>query len=694
VANLSNEIIASIEARGHVDRAEFDRLRESHSVSGREISAEIDRILDADPRLAAKHRLAAEVVARARARNDESLSWLNDYRERAVALGWKRSDLVELAAAEIRLHEKAGEQTEPGSVVPDVVPDVVRDREDSAGTPQPPPRAESGNPGRTRETGRGRGRNENGAGFSSEIPSQDADGDVDEFSLRRTILVVTAVLVLFGSGVVAFFGNDSPRVNPAEQSAWQRAENLSSVRGYQTFIEQWPNSSRVAMARDRLASLAERRAAARRQAARERQALIRRAQRYLSILGYEVEATGEMDEATRQAVAAFEQRRDLARRDIADPGFMHALEDAWRAAENDVWRQAQAEGTIEAVTRYLEAYPEARYAAAARKRIERLQTAAERRALIESIQRELVRLGRDVEVNGKLDSRTTSEIRDYRVSKGQPSDAPVDASLLTALRDLERWPPQPGETFVDCARCPPMVVIPEGEFVMGSPAGELLRAPNEGPQHRVTVSRFALARTEVTFEQYRHCVEAGACSYLPRDEGWGQGDRPVINVSMEDAGAYVRWLSDVTGRRYRLPSEAEWEYAARGGTTTRFYTGNCLNPQQANFDARRPASDCPEGNRLGKTLPVASFPPNPFGLHDMHGNVREWTLDCWNPDYEGAPTDGSAWIEGDCSRAVLRGGSWRNAEGKLRSASRTRPTGAFHNDNTGFRPAVSVGPAD
>ena len=206
----------------------------------------------------------------------------------------------------------------------------------------------------------------------------------------------------------------------------------------------------------------------------------------------------------------------------------------------------------------------------------------------------------------------------------------------------------------------------------------------------MTIPRFALARTEVTFDQYSQCVEAGACGYVPKDEGWGKGERPVINVSMEDAGAYVRWLSEISGRRYRLPSEAEWEYAARAGTTTRFHTGNCLNSLQANFDARLPTGDCPAGAQLGRTMPVASFPPNQFGLFDMLGNVQEWTLDCWNADYVGAPVDGSAWIEGDCSRAVLRGGSWRNSEGKLRSASRSRPSGAFHNDHTGFRPALSL----
>ena len=681
MTDLSRAIIASIEARGHVNRAELDQLRATYSVTGSEIAAEIDRILDADVRLAAKHRLAVELATRAKSRADESLHWLNEYRARAVGLGWNRDDLAAIVEAQTPARDRPDADNNLRS---------IPGRNDAlAEIPESPSQAAADRPG-------GPGGDDEAhdavAAASGEPPREDNDGE--EFPIRTMVLGIATALILLAVAVVMFVDSQSPRVNPAEQAAWQRAEQGASVKAYQTFIDQWPNSSRVALARDRLASLAERRAAAREQAARTQQSLIREAQQYLAILGYEVDVSGELDAATRQAITAFEQQRDLPPRDVSDPGFLRRLEDAWREAEDEIWRQVRAEGTIESLARYLEAYPEGRHTVAARRRIEQLQDAAERRELIESIQRELVRLGLDVEVSGTLDARTTRELRDYRISKGQPEDAPVDRSLLTALRDLERWPPQPGETFVDCPRCPPMVVIPEGEFVMGSPPDELLRAPNEGPQHRVSVPRFALARTEVTFDQYRHCVEAGACSYLPRDEGWGQGERPVINVSMENAGSYVRWLSDLTGKRYRLPSEAEWEYAARGGTTTQFHTGECLNSLQANFDARRPVGDCPAGDRVGKTLPVASFPPNPFGLHDMHGNVREWTLDCWNPGYEGAPTDGSAWIEGDCSRAVLRGGSWRNAAGKLRSASRTRPSGAFHNDHTGFRPAVSVGSAD
>ena len=191
--------------------------------------------------------------------------------------------------------------------------------------------------------------------------------------------------------------------------------------------------------------------------------------------------SGDFDSATREAVSAFEDRQGLARRGVIDVGLLRELETAWIAAEDEIWREARTADTAEALTRYLTAYPEGRHVAAAREAIEDLQDDAERRELIESIQRELIRLGRDVEVSGAVDARTAAEIRDYRVSSQQSENAPVDASLLTALRDLERWPPQPGDIFVDCAACPAMVVIPGGEFVMGSPPDELLRASNEGP---------------------------------------------------------------------------------------------------------------------------------------------------------------------------------------------------------------------
>jgi len=239
-----------------------------------------------------------------------------------------------------------------------------------------------------------------------------------------------------------------------------------------------------------------------------------------------------------------------------------------------------------------------------------------------------------------------------------------------------------------------MVVIPNGQFTMGSPENESEREANEGPQHRVRISTFALAKTEVTFDQWLECLNARACSNRPEDEGWGRGDRPVVNVNWNDAQDYVQWLREKTGEDYRLPSEAEWEYAARADTTTRFNTGDCIHKSQANFDGNYPALACPRGDKGWRTMPVGSLSPNAFGLYDMHGNAEEWVADCWNDSYRGAPGDGSAWMAGDCTRTVQRGGSWNDAGRALRSAARTkngpRDYRTHITGGSGFRPARSI----
>jgi formylglycine-generating enzyme required for sulfatase activity len=239
--------------------------------------------------------------------------------------------------------------------------------------------------------------------------------------------------------------------------------------------------------------------------------------------------------------------------------------------------------------------------------------------------------------------------------------------------------------FKDCASCPQMKVIPAGEFTMGSPPSEQHRGSEA--QHRVTIAyAFAVSKFEVTFAEWDACVKDGGCSgYRPDDEGWGRGKRPVMNISWENARTYVAWLGHKTGRSYRLLSESEWEYAARAGTTTPFSYGNVISPSKANYNGSIDGSNSSNLNRQ-KTTPIGSFPPNAFGLHDMHGNVSEWVEDCWHDEYDDrTPTDGSAWLQGDCGGHVVRGGSWEDYEGDLRSAARTggATSDQFYTD--GFR---------
>jgi formylglycine-generating enzyme required for sulfatase activity len=223
-----------------------------------------------------------------------------------------------------------------------------------------------------------------------------------------------------------------------------------------------------------------------------------------------------------------------------------------------------------------------------------------------------------------------------------------------------------------------MIVIPAGSFPMGSPATEKDRY-DEGPQHLVTIAKpFAVSKFEVTFADWDACVSVGGCPQVG-DSGFGQGTRPVINVSWGEAQQYVAWFSKMTGRPYRLLTEAEWEYAARAGKTTAYFWGDEIGKSNAN------CSGCGSQWDNRQTAPVGSFAPNVFGLYDMAGNVWQWVQDCYHDNYNGARTDGSAWTVGDCSRRVARGGSWNDDPLVLRSAVRDGAATADRDYHGGFR---------
>ena len=268
------------------------------------------------------------------------------------------------------------------------------------------------------------------------------------------------------------------------------------------------------------------------------------------------------------------------------------------------------------------------------------------------------------------------------------------AALKAERARLARlWPA--GKQFRDCADCPQMVVIPAGSFTMGSPPNERRRSHNEGPQHRVTIPRpFAVGRYEVTFAQWNACWSRFRCGHLPNDSGWGRGPRPVMNVNWHDAKQYVRWLSKKTGKHYRLLTEAEWEYAARAGTTGPFHFGSTISTDRANYNGTGTYGSGRKGIYRRKTVPVGRFPANAFGLHDMHGNVWEWVEDCSHKSYRGAPADGRPWTTGgNCSWRVIRGGSWHDSPRQLRSAIRlVQVKSGNRHYSLGFRIARTLTP--
>jgi len=277
-------------------------------------------------------------------------------------------------------------------------------------------------------------------------------------------------------------------------------------------------------------------------------------------------------------------------------------------------------------------------------------------------------------------------------------------NTLVPTGDLSDPKFQAGATFRDCPVCPQLVIVPAGRFVMGydsfvefedrdAPIVEPKRFAQTPARRQVTISRpFAAGKFEITFDEWDACVDAGGCGkYSPKDNGWGRGNRPASNINWHDAKLYVDWLSKHTGRSYRLLSEAEWEYAARGGSTKPYPLGNGL------------AAACESGN-IGSSIcigitgagpsPVGNFPANGFGIHDTVGNVNEWVEDCWHSTYRGAPSDGTPWIDGgDCSRRVFRSGSWNNT--RYRNVSSGARWGVEKNyrganSNTGLRVALDL----
>jgi len=228
---------------------------------------------------------------------------------------------------------------------------------------------------------------------------------------------------------------------------------------------------------------------------------------------------------------------------------------------------------------------------------------------------------------------------------------------------------KPGQVFRDRlksgAEGPEIVVIPAGKFRMGDING--IGAKHERPVHEVHIRRpFAIGRYEITFEQYDEFAKATGRK-LPNDRGWGRSHRPVIYVSWRDARNYAAWLSEQTGKRYRLPSETEWEYAARAGTETAYWWGNSYIKGMAN------CAECGSQWDFEQAAPVGSFKPNPFGLYDTAGNVWEWVEDCWHENYVGARSDGTVWGKesgGNCVRRVIRGGSYVREPDFLRSSYR------------------------
>ncbi|HLH91566.1 MAG TPA: SUMF1/EgtB/PvdO family nonheme iron enzyme [Xanthobacteraceae bacterium] len=273
----------------------------------------------------------------------------------------------------------------------------------------------------------------------------------------------------------------------------------------------------------------------------------------------------------------------------------------------------------------------------------------------------------------------------FTAAEGGPAAAPSEPDLtLSVLSPARARALGPGDSFRECARCPQMVVVPAGSFVMGSSATEPGREDSEGPQHRVTIARpFAVAKLAVTSEEWQACVFARGCRD-DADDGWGP-HHAVTGPSWNDAQSYVTWLSKLTGKTYRLLSEAEYEYATRAGTQTAFPWGDTAGVGHAD------CAGCGIASSNTGPAPAGTFAANAFGLFDMVGNEQSFVEDCWHDSYDGAPTDGGAWTsDADCGTRVVRGGSWASAPAELRVGHRETSGTSDRYPIIGFRVARTL----
>jgi formylglycine-generating enzyme required for sulfatase activity len=259
------------------------------------------------------------------------------------------------------------------------------------------------------------------------------------------------------------------------------------------------------------------------------------------------------------------------------------------------------------------------------------------------------------------------------IASPKPQASPSEHNVATQAAPSPTAAPALGSS-APAVKVPETVMLPGGSFAMGSNGDG-----SERPLHQVSVKPFGIGKYPVTVREWNECAAAKACAFVAS----GKDNAPVTNVSWTDAQQYVSWLSAAAKKSYRLPTEAEWEYAARGGTQTKYWWGEKLQPGMAN------CKDCSDAAASDQPAEVGSFRPNSFGLFDMGGTVDQWVEDCWHRNYQGAPADGSAWMGGDCPSHVLRSGSWKNDSSYVRPANRDNYDTNVRYPTHGFRVALT-----
>ena len=435
----------------------------------------------------------------------------------------------------------------------------------------------------------------------------------------------------------------SKRLSRSE--AWVKALEADSLEGYRTYLEQYPTGDNADKAREEIRRFddeAFQRA--------ERTGTISAYENYISQFpnGQHVTAARAKIQGIRDAQARAAQR---ARQEAAD------------------WQTAAAANTMTSYQTYLDKHPGGKNAETARQRMAEINKAQAETAAFDQAK--------------SLGTKTAYQT--YLNSYPQGKYVPQAMAALNAMT------PRVGGTIKDCDICPSLVIVAAGGFQQGAGPDDTLARSNEKPERRVDFAHmFAIGTTEITFAQWDACVSAGGCTARPNDQGWGRGNRPVINVTWNDAQKYTAWLSQKTNESYSLPSESQWEYAARAGEIRPWLGGSAkgvctfangagqeTGTAWANTECSDPSAD--------RTMAVGTLAANEFGLKDVLGNVAEWTMDCNTLNYRDAPADGSPDMRGACRQRITRGGSWFSGPRDMRLSSRAVLRQGDSNDFTGFR---------
>ena len=445
------------------------------------------------------------------------------------------------------------------------------------------------------------------------------------------LLIITLIVLIV---MYVQYTHHQNEIN-SDKQAWVQAKNNNTTEDYTLYLQQFTNGHYITEAQKALADLLLKNKILTESKNSLRQQQIISAQQQLINLGFQVDLSGKLDPRTKITVQTFEQSENLIVTGNIDEFLLKKLTESYHKKDALLWKKVQQEHSVQGYQNYRTIFPQG------------------------------LHVNQAINAIKQLNIQTKNREKQKQKAQEKERKATIKLAINELLNNL--------------------LTLPSGKFSMGCNQ-DIDCKENEIPSHTVLINSFRMMPTEVTFTLWNACVISGDCTLQPKDEGWGRGARPVIGISYFDiVEQFIPWLNKATGEVFSLPSEAQWEYAAKAGSNSKYGWGNDIDCLKARFSQF--SGTC--GNER-KTALIKRFTPNEFGLYDMNGNVWEWTQDCWHSDYRGAPNDGSAWANVNCDAGVIRGGSWVNQADFLRSTARGRYSRSARSNTNGFRLVINT----